>query len=105
VIRWLLLFALAVFVARALRRLGRRAPGSERPTSAAWDPHAVLGVPRGASPELITRRYHEELKRYHPDRVAGLGAELQQLAHRKTIELRRAYDELMRGPDPGSSAL
>lgn len=96
-IRVLLVLALLALVLRAARRvyppLGTwRTPRQD----AVWDPHAVLGVPKDASRELITRSYHEQLKRYHPDRVAHLGEELQQVAHRKTVELRRAYDDLTR---------
>lgn len=61
-----------------------------------WDPHAILGVPHGASEETVTRAYRDRLKEYHPDRVAGLGAELQDLAHRKTLDIQRAYAELTR---------
>jgi len=64
--------------------------------NAAWDPHAVLGVTRGASAEAITRAYREQMKRYHPDRVAHLGEELRQLAHRKALEIQRAYAEIGR---------
>ena len=60
----------------------------------AWDPHRVLDVPRGASRDEITRAYREQMKRYHPDRVSGLGDELQAVAHRKTLEIQRAYIEL-----------
>ncbi|MBX3025909.1 DnaJ domain-containing protein [bacterium] len=59
-----------------------------------WDPHAVLEVERGASPDEISRAYREQMKRYHPDRVNGLGEELQRLAHQKTLEIQRAYAEL-----------
>ena len=64
--------------------------------NAAWDPHAVLGVMRGASAEEIARAYREQMKRYHPDRVAHLGEELRQLAHRKALEIQRAYAEIGR---------
>jgi len=64
--------------------------------NAAWDPHAVLGVTRGASAEEITRAYREQMRRYHPDRVAHLGEELRQLAHRKALEIQRAYAEIGR---------
>ena len=97
-IRWLL-FLVAVFLAlrdHRRRALRPRRVGVPPPNRPPWDPHAVLGVPRGASRDIITRRYHEQLRRYHPDRVADLGEELQHLAHEKTIELRRAYDELTR---------
>jgi len=96
VIRAILLILLVLVVMRLVRRfLAPVRPGAER-DSQAWDPHAVLGVDRGASPDEITRAYRELLKRYHPDRVADLGPELQRLAHQKTVELQRAYAELTR---------
>ena len=64
--------------------------------NAAWDPHAVLGVARGASAEEITTAYRQQMLRYHPDRVAHLGEELRQLAHRKALEIQRAYAEIGR---------
>ena len=63
-------------------------------TRARWDPYAVLGIGRSATPDEITRAYREQLKRYHPDRVSGLGEELQAVAHEKTVEITRAYKEL-----------
>jgi DnaJ-domain-containing protein 1 len=97
VIRFLVLLALIWLVRRAIRQLlVTSRPHSAMPPEPHWDPHAVLGVAPGASRDVITRSYHDQLKRYHPDRVADLGEELQALAHRKTIELRRAYDELTR---------
>jgi DnaJ-domain-containing protein 1 len=87
-IRWLLLLALVVLVARAVRALLSASRPAGRPEPAdGWDPHAVLGVPRGASREAITHAYREQLKGYHPDRVADLGPELQRLAHEKTIAI------------------
>ncbi|MGD9802581.1 MAG: J domain-containing protein [Hyphomicrobiaceae bacterium] len=35
-----------------------------------FDPHAVLGVKVGASPEELRKAYHERAKAYHPDRYA-----------------------------------
>lgn len=96
-IRWLLLLALVVLVLRAVRMLLPAPAPPRRPEPAErWDPHFVLGVPRGASRKAITRAYREQLKGYHPDRVAHLGPELQRLAHEKTLEIQRAYDELTR---------
>ena len=68
---------------------GQAGPEPER-----WDPYTVLGVPRGASSAEITRAYRQQIKHYHPDRVASLGTELQELAHRKTLEIQRAYAEI-----------
>jgi uncharacterized membrane protein YkvA (DUF1232 family) len=62
--------------------------------SPVWDPYAVRGVARGATAEEISRAYRTQMKLYHPDRVADLGVELQQVAHRKALEIQRAYDEL-----------
>lgn len=59
-----------------------------------WDPYAVLGVRRGAAREEVRDAYRAQMKLYHPDRVADLGSELQAVAHRKSIEIQRAYDEL-----------
>jgi len=67
-------------------------PGPE--PEAPWDPYAILGVPRGASLDDVTRAYRAQMKLYHPDRVADLGPELQEVAHRKAIEIQRAYAEL-----------
>jgi uncharacterized membrane protein YkvA (DUF1232 family) len=61
---------------------------------ARWDPYEILGVKRGASREEITHAYREQMKRYHPDRVADLGEELQRVAHEKTVEIQRAYEAL-----------
>lgn len=58
------------------------------------DPWELLGIAPGATPEAITRAYRTQLKRYHPDRVAGLGDDLQRLAHERTIAIQRAYATL-----------
>ena len=93
--RWLpLLLLLLAFV--WLRRAWRRGRILEARDGVRWDPHAVLGVPPGAGRDVVTRAYRERLKEYHPDRVAALGRELQELAHRKTLDIQRAYDELTR---------
>jgi len=70
----------------------RSVGGDESPGR--FDAYETLGLPRGASSEEVRRAYHEQLRRYHPDKVDGLGEELQKVAHRKTLEIRRAYDEL-----------
>jgi hypothetical protein len=44
----------------------------QRRDAADFDPHAVLGVERGASPDMLRARYLERVKQYHPDRFVGL---------------------------------
>lgn len=63
---------------------------------APWDPWAVLGVQRGASAAEIRDAYRAQMKLYHPDRVADLGPELQEVAHRKSLDIQRAYQEIGR---------
>lgn len=62
-----------------------------------FDPYEVLGVSRGASQKEIREAYHDCLRQYHPDRVDDLGEDLRKLAHEKTLDIRKAYDELKRG--------
>lgn len=40
--------------------------------NAAFDPHAILGIPRSADRETIRRAYHTLAKAYHPDRMQGI---------------------------------
>jgi len=56
----------------------------------------VLGVDRTASQEAIRAAYRSRMKEYHPDKVAHLGSELQDLAHAKSQQIERAYRRLRR---------
>ncbi|MFO7749979.1 MAG: DnaJ domain-containing protein [Desulfobacteraceae bacterium] len=58
-------------------------------------PEEVLGVRKGASREEIQAAYRKAVKAYHPDRVANLGPELQELANEKFLEIKTAYDTLI----------
>ena len=71
-------------------------PRDREPDTVPRNPYEVLEVAPGASPAEITRAYREQMKRYHPDRVADLGAELQRVAHERTIAIQRAYDAIGR---------
>ena len=70
-------------------------PAAPPKEAAAFNPYAVLGVAPGASMAEIRARYREQMKLYHPDRVQHLGAELQELAHQKTVEIQRAWEEVL----------
>ena len=52
------------------------------------DPHAVLGLPPGATPDRVTAAYRDLAKRWHPDRGGGADAE------RRMAEINSAYDLL-----------
>jgi DnaJ-domain-containing protein 1 len=54
-----------------------------------WD---VLGVKPQASLEEVKAAYRTRIKQYHPDRVAGLGEEIIQLAKDRSRRLNEAYE-------------
>jgi len=58
-------------------------------------PRAVLGVPEDATPAEIERAWRRAAKRLHPDRAARDPA-AQAEAHRRFLEVRRAYESLRR---------
>ena len=55
------------------------------------DPYSLLEVSPHASPEEIKAAYKRAVARYHPDKVAHLGKEFQELAHRKLLAIQQAY--------------
>jgi DnaJ-domain-containing protein 1 len=57
-------------------------------------PYEVLDVSPGASQEEIRAAYQKLVQQYHPDRVAGMGPELRELAEKHTKELNAAYAAL-----------
>jgi hypothetical protein len=65
-----------------------------RHSKTVFNPFHVLNVERGASPDEIRHAYREMLSKYHPDKVAHLGQEFQQMAHVKVIEITKAYEML-----------
>ncbi len=64
----------------------------ERPASRAA--REVLGVGPDASEEEIVSAYRKMARKYHPDRVEGLGPEFEELAERRMKEINAAYREL-----------
>jgi DnaJ-domain-containing protein 1 len=65
------------------------ATAGQRNAPRSW--YQVLGVPPTASILDIKTAYRLRISLYHPDRVAGLGEELQQLAEKKAKEINEAY--------------
>jgi DnaJ-domain-containing protein 1 len=70
------------------------AAAAQQSSPPAWT--AILGVSADASIDAIRRAYRQRIAEYHPDKVAGLGAELRELAERKSKEINLAYDEACR---------
>ncbi|PIP38839.1 MAG: hypothetical protein COX19_10520 [Desulfobacterales bacterium CG23_combo_of_CG06-09_8_20_14_all_51_8] len=60
------------------------------------DPYEILGIAPGASREQIHAAYRAAVQQYHPDKVAHLGVELQELARKKFVEIQAAYEFLMK---------
>ena len=60
----------------------------------ASNPHAVLGVPRDASPEAIRAAYEDGKKKYDRDLVADMSVELQEHFKTKADAVERAYQAL-----------
>jgi len=57
---------------------------------ASW--HEVLKVSPDASVEQIKSAYRVEIGRYHPDKLAEMGPEFQEIANRMSQRINRAYD-------------
>ena len=81
------------FSAPRARAKRQKAPSPERP--AASDPYHVLGVRRGSSKREVDRAFRQKAKKCHPDRVAQMDEEFQELAHRKFRDLKAAYDTVV----------
>jgi len=60
----------------------------------AKDPFEILGIHPGASKEEIHAAYRKLSQQYHPDKVAHLGQEFQELAKEKFVEIQAAYNYL-----------
>ena len=60
-------------------------------------PHwsSVLEIPRGADADQIREAYRRLISQYHPDKVASLGRELQELAEAKSKAITIAYQEAL----------
>ena len=85
------------YVARQSGEADQQQEASHAPPAAregTFDPYQVLGIAASASGETIQTAYRARMKEYHPDKVAHLGEELQELAHKKSLDIQRAYQQL-----------
>ena len=77
------------------------APDAEFDSSApgeagAEDCFAVLGLTPLAEESAVRAAYRRLVSQYHPDKVAGLGPELIEVAERETRRINAAYEEALR---------
>ncbi len=56
--------------------------------------YETLGVNINSTKEEVSSAYKNLLKQYHPDKVANLGKELQDLAILKTKDINLAYQQI-----------
>jgi uncharacterized membrane protein YkvA (DUF1232 family) len=59
-------------------------------------PWEILGVNPRASKKEIQTAFKAAVKKYHPDKVSHLGDEFSDLANDKFLEIKKAYDFLMK---------
>ncbi len=58
--------------------------------------YEILGLEKGASPEMIKKAYRTLVKIHHPDRFATASESQQKMAAEKFIEIQGAYEELLK---------
>jgi hypothetical protein len=71
------------------RQQNKAPPPPQEPRLPQW--YDILGIPEFASNEAIIAAYRAKIRAYHPDRVAGLGPEFNELADQKSKEINQAY--------------
>ena len=72
------------------------ADGAGRTPNPPRTPYEVLNLPPEADQEAIKAAYRKLANQYHPDKVAHLGKEFQDLAERRFKEIQEAYEKLIR---------
>ena len=65
-------------------------------TPKAKDPYQVLELNPEATKDQIEAQYKNLMSKYHPDKVNHLGVDLQKVAHEKTLEIKAAYEALVK---------
>ena len=59
-----------------------------------YDPYKVLGVTEEATQVEIKAAYRETMSKYHPDKVAHLATEFQDIAKKRALEINSAFEIL-----------
>ncbi len=65
---------------------------------AAFDPYAVLKLPRSATPDDVKAAYHKLTRLYHPDRIGALEVPDEMLEYARAMQVRinLAYEQIGR---------
>ena len=69
---------------------------SRKPASKEENAYTILNIPNNASWEEISSAYKKMAQMYHPDKVAGLAPEYQEIAEKRMKSINAAYEELKR---------
>ena len=82
------------------RHVGRGYSGYSRQSgysgTSGKDPYKVLGITKDATDDEVKRAYRKMAMKYHPDRVAGMGEEMQRNAAEQMKEINEAYEHIKR---------
>lgn len=99
----IIIFLLAAIVITRLWRMlqrelarGRVIEDVKRTSTKTRDPWETLGIKRDASESEVKAAYHRSMRDYHPDKVAHLGADLRELAEKRSVEINQAYEKIQR---------
>ena len=58
------------------------------------DPYQVLGITQKATQVEIKAAYRKTMSKYHPDKVAHLATEFQDIARERALEINGAFEML-----------
>ncbi len=91
--------SLAAYTARARETTSKQQSSGEshsqsQSNTKPFDPYEILGVSRNSPPQEIEGAYRKLMSQYHPDKVNHLGEELQRVAHEKTLQIQKAYEQI-----------
>ena len=98
--RYLLPALLIWFIWRVLRRhilFNKARPSTvdgAEPAQRLQNPYEILEVSSGSDFDAIKAAYQNKIRQYHPDKVADMGPEVQEVAEKHAQEINEAYDIL-----------
>lgn len=88
------LIAMERLLKNRAKRASRAKPAPESEPVAVEDPYLLLGLAPGASFEEARAARNVLLQQYHPDKVAGLGPKLREVAEAETKRINAAFASL-----------